>query len=556
MSTAIRAGKAFYEIFAHDKTKAGLEQASKRLKSFGAGVVAAGAALTATATAGLVAFRKSADEFARFGDSIDKFSGRTGINTDWAQALAVAAELGGASIRDVEAAIKRMQRTLAKTGELAGLLPEEQFLAIADEIARIEDPTLRAAKAMEYFGRSGTMILPMLANGAAGLRKQLDDLRSGGLLLSPQDVKMAAELNDAWTMLRLSMSMSVRFVGAAVAEDLIFLLKTITAGIRIVAQFVNANRGLFRTIAAGLVIMLALGSVLMVVGGAFLALGMLMAAIPLILVGMKIAAIAFGAALGLLISPMVLLPALAYALDRAFAGGKGLATMIAGFKELWRIASQTIGGIVDALTAGNWQLAASIASTGITLAFSTAWANIKIGLVNFLAFVAKKVIDFFGNDFVGIVAGGVKKVIDLVNQASEALGGGTLVDTTKMDAAIESIKAGTMGSNLDQAAAEYAAAQQAELAAMQTVLDALTAEAAKKDLPKEVQRSGRLGDAMSSDRISLEAKSQGAFLGAAFARMGMEQVQFSPLEDKLDETNDLLEQIKRNTDDMGEEFGE
>jgi len=68
--------------------------------------------------------------------------------------------------------------------DLAGLSPEQQFKLIADRLAEIEDPTPRAATAMDVFGRSGTKLLAMLSGGAAGIEELQEQARGLGLTIT------------------------------------------------------------------------------------------------------------------------------------------------------------------------------------------------------------------------------------------------------------------------------------------------------------------------------------------------------------------------------------
>jgi len=64
---------------------------------------------------------------------------------------------------------RAFERINVDYNELADLSPEEQFETIAFAIADLEDPTLRAATAQDIFGRAGTQLLPLFAEGAEGL---------------------------------------------------------------------------------------------------------------------------------------------------------------------------------------------------------------------------------------------------------------------------------------------------------------------------------------------------------------------------------------------------
>ena len=132
-------------------------------------------------------------QWAKAGDEVQKLSEKTGFSTESLSELRHAAELSGTSLQGLESGIKVMQRSLydASQGlstatdaldslglsyeELASLSPEEQFKAITNALADVEDESLKSALAQKVFGRAGTDLLPMLAQGSQGLA----DMRQG-----------------------------------------------------------------------------------------------------------------------------------------------------------------------------------------------------------------------------------------------------------------------------------------------------------------------------------------------------------------------------------------
>ena len=177
----IRAGRAFVEIFADDsKLVRGLKAAQAKLKNFGASVRAMGTKLMAAGAAVAAPLAGMSKTFSDMGDHIAKMAARTGISVESLSELAYAADLSGTSLEGLETGVRKMQKTLVNAAagsssaqdalkmlgltikDLDGMSPEQQFKKIADRISQIEDPTVRAAAAMEVFGRSGTELLPMM----------------------------------------------------------------------------------------------------------------------------------------------------------------------------------------------------------------------------------------------------------------------------------------------------------------------------------------------------------------------------------------------------------
>lgn len=74
---------------------------------------------------------------------------------------ATAIQLGDAFVKLGVSAQKLSQKT-----------PEEQFYILANAIAAIDNPSQKAAVAMDVFGKSGTALPPMLNLGVEGIEQR------------------------------------------------------------------------------------------------------------------------------------------------------------------------------------------------------------------------------------------------------------------------------------------------------------------------------------------------------------------------------------------------
>jgi len=101
--------------------------------------------------------------------------------------------------------------------DLIGLSPEDQFMKIGLAIADLEDPTLRAAAAQDIFGRAGTMLLPLFAEGSEGMKNLAEDAHKLGIIFDTEAAAKAAKLKDAQTALKKA----VQGVAFAIVEDLV-----------------------------------------------------------------------------------------------------------------------------------------------------------------------------------------------------------------------------------------------------------------------------------------------------------------------------------------------
>lgn len=325
----IKAGRAYVEVGVHDKLVAGLKRAQRRLKAFGAGVQQIGARLARFGAVAGAALFASAKMFARMGDDLAKMSQRTGMSVEALSQLRYVASQTGTSMSALENGLRRMQRTLydadrglstavdglADLGlsveHLRGLAPEAQFKLMAEAISRIEDPSRKAALAMVLFGRSGTALLPMFADGAAGierLMKKADDL---GLTITKEAAEAAVKFTDDLDTLWQVVKIGIFHIGASLVPLLTDLAKTIQRNVAHVTAWVRGNKELIVSVAktaiklaiAG-VALVAIGKILAIVATifsagvtavrGFVAVLSLLAAHPVILVLMAIAAAVAG----------------------------------------------------------------------------------------------------------------------------------------------------------------------------------------------------------------------------------------------------------------------
>ena len=155
------------------------------------GRIAKSAALAGTAIAaigGALAGRAMINGLknaADLGGKLSDISAQTGIAAGQLAVMQRAFEDNGISADKVGQAVNKMQRTIidfGDGGELASrpfeaigvafqdiisLSPDKQFQLIQSRIAAIADPTLRAATAMQIFGRSGGEMLTLFADTGA-----------------------------------------------------------------------------------------------------------------------------------------------------------------------------------------------------------------------------------------------------------------------------------------------------------------------------------------------------------------------------------------------------
>lgn len=573
-AAAIKAGAAFYEILATDKTGAALSSASARIQQFGRNLSVAGAALAGFALPALTAIGLASKRYADFGSEIADFSARTGVSTDMAQVFDIAAKQSSSSLSEVQAAIFKMQKQLAKTGEMKGVAPEKAMVALYDAAMAIEDPGERNVKLMETFGKSAAKLVPLMA----AIKSNAAFLAGKNLLLSPEEIARADELGDSWDKLSMVMSHSWRIVGAQLAPAMIELTKYLIDAAVTVAQFVRANGALVIAAAKTAVGMFLLGTAIVGVGVALMLGVSMWGAAATVLGGIGTAFAFVGTAIASIFTPMGLMvvgiAALAgllaygvYAWFRYSDAGKFAVNLISkGLSDLWGIASQTFGGIFDAIMAGDWELAGEVAMAGISAAWQRGvlllkemWGNFKVWFLNMMTDIWAAI--------PAIMEAGEARIVSAINDIRELAGmdrsaTGFLTGSGEVAAGdakyTKEKRNAALAAEMKLAAKPYELAQKKLDEAVKKAADARQklkdANAAKeKDLLAKIEPSKNYVPG-GVDRM--ERKAVGMFSGQAAMRFSQVLPEFSALEEAAAETNEKLQQIIDNTEDMGPELAE
>lgn len=393
---SIKAGSAYVEIGIRSRISAGAKQVSADLKKLGGRVAGVGRSLATLATAAAAPLAGMTLSFAAAGDNLEKMSKRTGVGVKALSELAFAAEQSGASLDSVEKGIRGMQRSLlnaemgSKTAtdalsalglsvdELSGMSPEDQFTKIADAIGDVEDPSKRAALAMQLFGRAGSELLPMMsenAEGIANLRKEANEL---GRTMTAEDAQAAAELTDAMNRVKSVFIGVKNQIGAALAPAMTYLADLVARTTKAVVPFIRENAHLVKLFAAGAIAVGGLGAALMTVGG--------------LLIGAGMAVGVLATAFSVLFSPLGLaiggVTALGFALVKySDIGSQAIDALKARFGPLVEDVQNAVGAIIAALKAGDMEKAWELVSGMIEMIWLDMTDEIRAAWVNMLGFI-------------------------------------------------------------------------------------------------------------------------------------------------------------------------
>jgi hypothetical protein len=242
-SRAIEAARAFVKIFVDDTPlKRGLATLTTRLAGAAKGVAGIAASLGTAAVAGgiglivsgMSAAAASVWRFSEAAAGIDDIAQRTGASAEALSQLRYAAEQSGANLEAVEKGMRKLgdvttqaaggsksaAAALASVGlsaeRLLAMPVEDRFLAVAQGISQIQDPAAQASVAMDLLGKSGADLVPMMADGAGGIRALMAEADKLGMTISGEQAKAAAAFDDKWQGLVATLRNASNIIAVAV----------------------------------------------------------------------------------------------------------------------------------------------------------------------------------------------------------------------------------------------------------------------------------------------------------------------------------------------------
>jgi hypothetical protein len=369
----IRAGRAYVEVGADDSPlRAKLKEAGERLKKWGDGIEAMGKKLLGIGAAITAPALLAAKSFADTGSQLKDASARTGLFVETLSALGAAATAAGTDLDTVEGGVRHLQKHIFEAAngsveavvafnslglswfKLARMTPDQQVHATAKAINGIRNPTLKAALAMQIFGKEGTELLPVLA----GLDASTKEAKQFGLIWSSLDAKNASDFGHALGLMLKVGKRLFEVIGSALAPLLTDVAMAMARSGKTAMDWVNANKPLVVTI-------FKIGVGVLAAGAAFIALGVAISSAGAILAGTLTVFGAIGTILGVIFSPIGLVIVGLAALAGWFpkvgqAGGAALSWLGDKFGELLKDAQAAFGGIAAALKAGDIALAGKI----------------------------------------------------------------------------------------------------------------------------------------------------------------------------------------------------
>ncbi|MFO0806238.1 MAG: hypothetical protein U0791_24305 [Gemmataceae bacterium] len=371
-SGAIRAGRAFVELFADDaRLQRVLRSWEGKLKSFagvaaklGGGLLAGGTALAAPLAAAVGTLQDLAKQGSiakAFGLTTEAFTGIAGVaksaGEDTREFIESLVTLGKVASEGAagkgEVAAEFFKELNLDAAEFAALKPDEMFFKFFEAVKKVEDPLRRVRLLMVAFGEDGgKYLLPLLDKSDSQLRDM-----AASFAISSRDVEAATKANASYNDMLAVMGRTWQAFAAAVAPALGEVFSQATRILAPVAGLIAQNARL----AAGIV---ALSGGLVIGGAAMLGLSTVMTAAGTI-AGAAASAIALlGTPLGATAAAVAALGA--HWLTTSENGRRAVDALGESLGKLRSLAGTTIGGILDGLQVGDLEGAFAVATQGIT----------------------------------------------------------------------------------------------------------------------------------------------------------------------------------------------
>ena len=266
---------------AFEKSNKDLEKFGKNLQKIGGVFAGAGAAVSA-------ALGVSVKALANAADVADDTAKRTGLTAQAVQELAYVAKMTGSNLSTVEVALRTMQRNLADTGaesatfkgalealgisldDLRQMSPQKQFDTLSNALAGVDDASQRAGLSMAVFGRSGTALMPMLAEGQSKLAALKQEAHDYGFVMSGEVIEAGTTFNDNLDRLKGALGgLAQQFVAGLLPalNEFVLDVANVVSGVK---NWMSENPGLTKTLAA---LAAGIGAALTVAGGLIAACG-------------------------------------------------------------------------------------------------------------------------------------------------------------------------------------------------------------------------------------------------------------------------------------------
>lgn len=242
-------GKAISET---EKKYKGLDVLGGKLQKLGTIAMATGAAIGA-------ALWKMTDSYTKAGEAIGDMAIRTGFGVESLSELKYVADLANISLEGIETSTKKMAlqidaavngnedaiKSFKKLGlnleDIKNMKPEQQFWTIARALSDLGSGYEQTALAQDFFGRAGTNLLPMLAQGSAALDLQRQKAHDLNVIYTEEGVKSCSAYQDAQDNLKTALTGLKNTIGKEVMPQIGDFLVSLTKAVDHITLWAEAH---------------------------------------------------------------------------------------------------------------------------------------------------------------------------------------------------------------------------------------------------------------------------------------------------------------------------
>ena len=184
--------------------------------------------------------------------------------------------------------------------ELGSLNTGEVLARVSDGFAKMTDPAQKAALAQQLFGKQGQTLLPILNSGSDALGAQMAAMEKAGLTIDESGVKKGLELAKTQREIKAQMAGVKQSIGQALLPVLLELAQKITPIVQGFSDLLRSSPALTTAVVAlgvafaGMMVVAKVIAVVKGFAGAMTVLNAVMAANPIGIVIIAIAALAAG----------------------------------------------------------------------------------------------------------------------------------------------------------------------------------------------------------------------------------------------------------------------
>lgn len=190
----------------------------------------------------LMAVKNAVVGFTDMGEAVQKGALKAGMSVEQYQRMKYVAEQSGTSIEAMEGSLSKLNRSLGdaavgKNKNMASLMAHlglsmrdsngqlrtgvDLLPQLADAFKRNENPVVQARMGMAMFGKSYAEILPLLAEGSAGIDDNLARFDKIKGVLGKDDIKGAKDLGDSFK----DLDMVMKGFQVTIAKQLVPVIK-------------------------------------------------------------------------------------------------------------------------------------------------------------------------------------------------------------------------------------------------------------------------------------------------------------------------------------------